>query len=256
MDVGAHLRSARERRGQTIEQIARATKLSPSVVRHLERNEWDALPGGLLTRGHLRAYAAEVDLNPEDIIHRYLEQLPDEAAQTPPLRVRQGPALDGPRPTTHAILTIAVGLLLAIGTWRWLANTSSAPIAPARAPSEAPADDAPPDARPKETDAMPAAHQPAVDRPGPRFSLAIDVTGPCWVSARADGRQVVFRLFQAGETFTVSAMEELVLRVGDPDSLTYTLNGVAGRPLGTRGQPTTVVINESTLPSFAPPPSP
>jgi cytoskeleton protein RodZ len=252
MDVGARLRSARERRGQTIDQVARSTKLSLSVVRRIERNEWDGLPGGLLTRGHLRAYAAEVGLDPEDIVREYLEQLPAETIQAPPLRVRPAPVLDGSRPTAHAILTVVVGILLTIGTWRWFANPPSGPTTPARVPAELPADDERTDDRAKAPDAVAVTNRPAADRQEPRFSLAIDATGPCWVSARADGRQVVFRLFQQGETFTVSATQELILRVGDPGSLNYTLNGVEGRPLGARGQPVTVTINESTLRSLVP----
>ena len=46
----------------------------------------------------------------------------------------------------------------------------------------------------------------------------------------------------AGDHETVTARETLTLRVGDPGTLTFLLNGAAGRSLGQAGQPVTVKI--------------
>ena len=71
MDIGADLRNARQARRLSIEQIARVTKISPSVLRAIDRNDFDSVPGGLFTRGFLRAYAREVGLDPEEIVQLY-----------------------------------------------------------------------------------------------------------------------------------------------------------------------------------------
>ena len=54
MDVGAELREARERRGISLEELARITKIGVATLRALERNQVDYLPGGIFLRGFLR----------------------------------------------------------------------------------------------------------------------------------------------------------------------------------------------------------
>src|SRR6266699_1240769 len=71
MDIGGELQRARNARELSLDDIARATKISHSVLRALEANSFEEVPGGLFTRGYLRAYAAEVGLNPEIIVEAY-----------------------------------------------------------------------------------------------------------------------------------------------------------------------------------------
>jgi hypothetical protein len=83
--------------------------------------------------------------------------------------------------------------------------------------------------------------------------LEILPKGPCWVSATSDGRLAVYRLIQGDERVTVYARHELVLRVGDPGTFAYTLNGVPGRPLGEAGEAVDVTITEHNYQTFADP---
>ena len=71
MDIGAELRRARVSRHLAIEDVARVTKISPSVLRAIEQNEFGSVPGGLFTRGFLRSYAREVGLDAEAIVQLY-----------------------------------------------------------------------------------------------------------------------------------------------------------------------------------------
>lgn len=91
---------------------------------------------------------------------------------------------------------------------------------------------------------------PASDRDQQGLYLDIQPTAACWVSAKADGRMVLYRLIHSGERVTVVARDELVIRVGDPDTFVYTLNGERGRPLGEAGEPVTVKITESNYQTF------
>src|SRR5688572_27176868 len=70
-EIGAELRRARLARKQSIEDVSRATKINPSFVRAIENEDFAKLPGGLFTRGFLRAYAREVGLAPEEMVERY-----------------------------------------------------------------------------------------------------------------------------------------------------------------------------------------
>src|SRR5438552_11594286 len=74
-DIGADLRQARLARKQSIEDIARATKINPSLLRAIENDAFSRVPGGLFTRGFLRAYAREVGLDPEALVQRYRTEI-------------------------------------------------------------------------------------------------------------------------------------------------------------------------------------
>jgi hypothetical protein len=80
--------------------------------------------------------------------------------------------------------------------------------------------------------------------------LDVEATGECWVSIAADGEVVLRRLLQEGERATIGAATELVVRVGDPATFAYTLNGAQGRLLGDAGKPVTVTITEDNYHTF------
>ena len=83
MDIGGELRAARRGRKRSIEQIARITKISPTLLRAIENNDFDRVPGGLFTRGYLRAYAREVGLDPEALVQRYRTEVECAVAEAP-----------------------------------------------------------------------------------------------------------------------------------------------------------------------------
>src|SRR5262245_7242281 len=82
-EIGGELRRARIARKQSIEDIARATKITPTQVGAIEREDFARLPGGLFTRGFLRAYAREVGVDAEEIVARYREEVEPQAAAEP-----------------------------------------------------------------------------------------------------------------------------------------------------------------------------
>ena len=78
LEFGAELAQAREQRGITLPELARRTKIGVDALKAIERGDLTALPGGLYTRGFLRAYAREVGLNPDEIVRRYREKFKDQ----------------------------------------------------------------------------------------------------------------------------------------------------------------------------------
>ena len=60
---GQFLRSARERRGLTIQQISNETKIPWRHLDALEHGKLHAVPGGVYRRGEIRAYAHVVGID-------------------------------------------------------------------------------------------------------------------------------------------------------------------------------------------------
>lgn len=78
-NFGAKLRTARERKGVSLRQIATRTKISMAVLEALERNDIARLPGGIFSRAFVRSYAHEVGLDPETTIQEFLSQFPHDS---------------------------------------------------------------------------------------------------------------------------------------------------------------------------------
>ena len=72
MTFGAYLKEERERRLIELEEIARATKIKPSLLSAIETDTLDDLPPLPIMKGFLRSYAQHVGLPPEDTILRYI----------------------------------------------------------------------------------------------------------------------------------------------------------------------------------------
>ena len=241
MDLGTRLRHARESQSLTLRQVGDITKLSMTILQRIEAGEFYALPGGILVKGYLRAYAAAVGLGPEEIVREYLAGYADE---------RTIPSLPAPpaerRHAGFTVSVIAVAVVVAVASY-------SRRISPGERIERLPA--ATERKSPGASPVAGATGSSAVATAAQVFRLTLDIqsAGICWVSVSADGERTIYRLFQPGERASVTAEEELVLRVGDPGALVYTLNGARGRQLGESGEPVTVRITRQNYAAFLEP---
>ena len=80
--------------------------------------------------------------------------------------------------------------------------------------------------------------------------IDLEPQGSCWIEATADGERVIYKLLNGGDRYAIEGYEDLILRVGDPSVLVYSINGAKGRPLGPAGQPTTVHITRENSVQF------
>jgi cytoskeleton protein RodZ len=119
MQVGTKLRDARRSRNLTIHDISRATKISERLLESIDRNDMAAVPGDFFVRAFLKAYAAEVGLDPAQIVREYVEQLPPDAVQS--VEPSKAPAASRFR-VTSLVLTLVVGVTAAFGTFGLVFN--------------------------------------------------------------------------------------------------------------------------------------
>ena len=242
------LREARERRGLSLVEIAKTTKISVSALEALERYDVSIPPGGIFTRAFVRSYAIEVGLDPETALQEFLARCPEEdpvevvgAGEGGPSglfgdRSRSSPV--GLRLALLAVPLVALGIF--VGVRACDARTSGPlpdPATPAvaadpRAP-EAPVSRTPPE------DVPPAVSPPVAATP---LTMEIRPSGDCWVAATVDGEIVLSRLLGAGERHVLRAAEAITVNVGDAGAFEYTLNAEPGRILGGSGQVVTETI--------------
>jgi hypothetical protein len=82
--------------------------------------------------------------------------------------------------------------------------------------------------------------------------LHVDIRpqGLCWVAATVDGTRIIYRLMPPGEQQTIDVREEVVVRIGDPAALTFSINGMEGRSLGRAGAAVTVHVTRQNYREF------
>lgn len=283
LDFGAELAQARERRGLSLTELSHRTKITVEALKAIERGDMAALPGGLYTRGFLRAYAREVGSNPDDIVRRYREKFKEtDPAASAMAQLDSGVSVTCPPGQVHVkdidamtrrrsrTAWISGTALVLVGAAMHFASVPSAtwkihrPATP-RAATEPDASSAAPTASTSASkgDAPIAA---PVGTAGPKtdqnpdkptdaaavHGLHLDVkpNGDCWLSATADGQRVVYRMMTAGDRTQIDAQNEVVLVLGDPATCAIDINGTSIRRLGAPGQPVTIHLTRDNLEQY------
>lgn len=237
MDLGTDLRNARERAGFSLPDLAARTRIPLKTLRAIEQNEFSKVPPGIFVRSFIRTYAQEVgfDSNVAIAEYRAMTEPVNEASQQskdePVIEDRMAsgsylPDFAGSRPGWGYALIVAALLVGVISMNRDTtperpADGIAAPASIAEAPSDA---------------------AQAVGTAGSGLRIELRAEGPCWIKAVADGQPTFARLLQPGETETLTAQRDIVLRVGDPAALSYSINGRAGQPLGVANVAVTVRV--------------
>ncbi len=80
---GEKLRKQREQQGIGLDAISYTTKISTRMLRALEDEHFDQLPGGVFNKGFVRAYARQVGLNEEEAIADYLAAVLEKSRENP-----------------------------------------------------------------------------------------------------------------------------------------------------------------------------
>jgi cytoskeletal protein RodZ len=78
---GEKFRKQREERGLELDAISNTTKISTRMLRALEDEHFDQLPGGVFNKGFVRAYARQIGLNEEEAVADYLAALRESQIQ-------------------------------------------------------------------------------------------------------------------------------------------------------------------------------
>ncbi|HEY7170645.1 MAG TPA: helix-turn-helix transcriptional regulator [Vicinamibacterales bacterium] len=244
-DFGSKLRAARERRGVSLRQIAAQTKISVSVLEALERNDISRLPGGIFSRAFVRSYAAEIGLDPEEVIQDFIAQFPDDSvtAGHPQARaIEDYEAVESSRLTASAFLKlIAISLPIAgIALYYSIAGRRKPPAEPA---NQSPAIHDPDASRNRFLDT-------GFARSGVPLTVSIVARGTSVMTVVVDGKSQGEQAIAAGDRRFFAAERELVVDVADAAAVSLTVNGEPARPLGTSGQPATLNLTPANYKDY------
>jgi transcriptional regulator with XRE-family HTH domain len=230
LDPAARLRTAREQKGLSHRQVAEATKLSVRAIELLERDCLSGLPEGIYRRSIIRAVAREVGLNPEQVLSEFTAQHPDD------LPTISASAIPEPKPATSfnkvltlvsAVLPMAAGILyFALPVTRAMVTDKPQPPAQQRRAEPVPAEVIPVGGFGE----MPIASV----RPVP-VVVTLTISSRCQLRVVADGHEIIGRTMEQGETVPIELGSELLLMGDNASAVQFSINGQAGRLLGSPG---------------------
>jgi cytoskeletal protein RodZ len=254
-EFGSTFKARREAKGLSLEQIATETRISTRFLQAIERDDFQVLPGGIFSRGFVRAYAEVLGMDPDKAVADF-ERISNYHEPV----VLEGLRVSTPQPSKRNLILypIAAGvLLLVIAIFYFVTRERPVTVSPdlpkstvappetaASAPAAAPAVVQPPPPPP------PVAAQPAAKEPAPKvaLTLAVEVTEPTWVKITTDGTSAVAgEILQPGTTRRYTAHNSIYISVGNAAGLSLKINDQRMRPLGRSGQVRSITITPENI---------
>ncbi|HXE90326.1 MAG TPA: helix-turn-helix domain-containing protein [Terriglobales bacterium] len=257
---GQRLKREREMRGIGLEEISSATKIGIRLLRALEDERFDLLPGGIFNKGFVRAYAKHVGIDEEQAVADFLVATGE--APAPGAAEQEPEAQRTPAGVSRGLIAAAVLVLAlaAFGAWKWYGARATEPIGgslPSGASVARPQSASAPatsatavTGSPASATTTPAATTAAEAEP---FTLRVRALRDCWVLAVADGRREEWTL-PAGSERVVQARESIVLKLGNAGGVEVSFNEQALDPLGEENQTRTVTFTPQGMRATPPEP--
>lgn len=233
IEIGRSLREARTRRGLSLEDVARETRIRPRYLSALEEEDFHLLHGDAYAKGFLRGYAEFLGLDGGPLVDAYSDRFadPEPPALPPPVRRRPWAR----RPAAALVLVAVLAAVIVPLAFRTGGHRAE-PLVPA--PAAAP--------RVPHPAARPVVR--AKPRPSlPRVEL-VAAHGDCWVSvhAGAETGPLLFEgMLRQGER-RAFAHRFLWVRLGAPWVLDATVNGKP-LPVPRSSSPVNVLVSPHGL---------
>jgi cytoskeletal protein RodZ len=257
-ELGSELRQAREELGISVEEISSRTLISKKYLLALDDGIFTVFSGEVYLKGALRKYAAEVGLEPEQLIARYDESVKGEKVKGKPAPEKTIPV---PRATSSippnikvirttrrvnkrrlvTVLTVLIlGVFVIRAVYIGLMTGGTIPDVPPAQETPPPDEESPTNGLPVITPDEPVTPAPAqirIKRDGRQdrvlfnvhnvnsLELELSFTERCWIRVEADNAYLLEDTFSAGDIKLISANQEIRIRVGNPPGMKVKVGG-------------------------------
>ena len=255
MGVGRRLRQAREAKGLSTTEVAKHTKIPPWQLAALEAEEYERLPGGIFVKGHIRATARVVGLDPAELSAHFDEEMsppPPEPVSVPLSEVDDGrprlrmaaeiPELPS-KPKGRLLVAglIVFSIVLAI-VW-FGRERGAAPASRLEGPLPAQlASDATYTSSPQGPAAVGTTGVTRARLPDSGVAVSVEAQRVCWLALTVDDQRVAHRMLQRGEKVSAHMRRRATLRTRDAGALMVSIGKGPARALGAPGAVRTIQL--------------
>jgi len=240
--VGSLLRREREAQEKTLEDVAKATKISESILQAIEDDRFSVLPAPVYVKGHLRTYARFLELDEDEIVEKYMrftqQQEPDELDEWDAVEIElQEQHREASRRWLWIAVCAVVLVVIVVLVVRWVTRPPSEDES-AAVTEEAPLA-TPPVSEAAWVDTMIEVHG---------LELMAVAKERVYVTVSVDGERVSELTLDEGERRRWEGVEEFSLFVGTGEALDLYLNGEYIGVAGTgRGPVDNLVVTEDGM---------
>lgn len=262
---GDKLRREREMRGITLAEMSESTKISTRHLESLEKEHFDALPGGVFNKGFVRAYARFLGIDEEEAVADYAALANDAPAPEDkfPLDIHEQPnrELNPKKSNFPLIFAIAALVGVMIGYTAWSKNKKDHPamqetvsaatltaqesVAPAAGVQQQTAEQT--SAAQVQKNASLELGGPAKVKPEHTFSILIKAKEDSWISVIADGKTVAQGVLSQNRHKVIRAAKEITLRTGNAGGIEISHNGKPLGPVGNESETRTLMFTPAGL---------
>lgn len=240
--VGRALAQARHAAGLTVDEVSTSTRVRVPIVQAIEQDDFSRCGGDVYARGHIRALARAVGVDPEPLVEQYVAEHGTAVMPAPvaPLyeaeRIRPEPR----RPNWTAAMVAAIVVVIGfVGFTALSGGNGDKPTAKATRPPTATATT--PTTTP-EGNGLPKPPQPSDSAiaAAPPGKVTVKVSaegGTSWIQATdGNGKQLFQDSLRKGQSRTWSDDEKIKLIVGNAGAVQLFVNGKDLGAAGTDGQ--------------------
>ncbi len=116
-DLAEILKSTREARGWTLDEVSEITRVRRAYLEALEQAAYDVLPPRAFALGYVKAYAKALDLDEETLADMFKREVSEPHTR---LHAPSGASLEDVKPNYRLYITAGVCLVVAIVAWNIL----------------------------------------------------------------------------------------------------------------------------------------
>ena len=247
-NAGAVLKAERLRKNKTIREISRSTKISMLTLETLEGDHEDLHPPATYARGFLRAYALELELDPDEILSIYDHGLKEQQKAAPAKKTQdESPSLPG------YLVPLIIGAVLLLSCalyFGYMGRSSDVPRpSPVDVAEQEPEQQKEPEPQtmllPPSAPEVPAAQAAgpattAIPAAGQPFTVRFIAGERSWMRFTVDDRHMFDVLLKPGEDYSVNAVANVKVRIGNPGGVKAFFNDKSVPVTGRRGAPVTM----------------
>ncbi len=246
--AGEFLKAERLKQNKTLKEIAAITRISVFLLDALEADKTEFLPPAAYVKGFIKAYACELDINPDEVLELYKIQLQEQLKLEQPKE---------PKPGSRRILVsgyvaplIAGALLLLVCAvfFGYMGRSSEDTSPSLRTPdfaedleARAQRKDAPEFQVPSISSQPEAVAVQTVDNATPaartHFTVRFVAAERSWMRFTVDEKHVFDVLLKPGDTYSVNAVSGIKVRIGNSSGLSAFCDDRPVSVPGRRGTP-------------------
>jgi cytoskeletal protein RodZ len=264
---GEGVKREREKKKITLDQVSVSTKISARMLRAIEEEKFDQLPGGIFNKAFVRTYARYLGLDEEKTLADYMAAAGGpQAAQAEDLELRamaEQKEKKSRRPQRISenlpwgwIAMLLLVTAAAVSVWGWYSRTEDRHNGRNEAERAAPRNSGQRSSDSSATahyqpsvskDVAAAATQPAVQVSSGGFTLMVKAEEDSWVSITTDGNAIYSGMLVAPEQRSIKANKSITIRAGNVGGLTFAFNGRQLGPQGDYGEVKTLSFGSEGL---------